>query len=139
MSSITPPSALTAVVLLTLPLLACRVGPTVSNTDQLEDKGHAEVYAIHPNTTGGSSVEVAVENTTDGPIHLSNMAWTILDTEGFAQATIESESNVEIPPRAKEKVTFSVATPAHDIATVRLWGEDLDQRPGARHTPVVTR
>ena len=98
----------------------------VSSMAELASTGGITVAAVEPIDDTSSRVVLAVENTSEQPLRVIGLTVSVLDTQGFVQKPTDSiPSEVTVPPRAKERVAFTVAIPAAQVGTVRAWDQDL--------------
>lgn len=97
----------------------------ITNLAELKLVGGVSVYAIEANGDGAKIV-LALANTTDVPLRISNTELEVLDDEGFTVDSSGFPKELTVPANAKDKATATVAIPPEKIQTVRLWGEDLE-------------
>lgn len=97
----------------------------VSSLAELQAQGGLSVVGVE-DIEGGSRVTLAVENRGDQPLRVIDLAVSALDRQGFVQKpTTAPDSEVTVPPRAKEKVSFDLSVAAKDVGAVRAWDADL--------------
>lgn len=104
----------------------------VVSADELRGNGFISVYAAHPGTSAGTmamgqsspTVELAVENSGDRPLRVSNLDFKGFDKEGFVvrRISVSPSESLTVPPHAKEKVEITFEK---FPAKVRYWTVDL--------------
>lgn len=105
----------------------------VSNAADLAAKGAVSVYAVNsPDGGVDSSITLAFENTSDKPIRITKLEVMALDSEGFVLKPQHSPGELTVAPKAKDKLTFSVAGRSDKLAKVRCWDKELEIGPEAR-------
>ena len=98
----------------------------VSSLAELSAVGGLGVVAIETVDEANARVVLAVENKGDAPLRVIGLKVSAIDKQGFAQRpTTEPSSEITVPPRAKERVTFDLGIPAANVASVRVWDTDL--------------
>ena len=99
----------------------------VSSAAELAGKGSVSVYSVStPDGGTNSEVTLAFENTTDKPLRLTKLDFVIIDKEGFSKKPHGAASELTVPPKAKDKLTFQVDEKAAKLAKVRYWDKDLE-------------
>ncbi|HJN75168.1 MAG TPA: hypothetical protein QGF58_14660 [Myxococcota bacterium] len=106
----------------------------ITTLAELKLVGGVEVYALEP-ADGGSKIVLALQNTTDVPLRIANTEFEVLDDEGFTVDAIGFPKELTVPANAKDKASATVPIPPERIATVRLWGEDLELPEAPEETP----
>lgn len=105
----------------------------LSTADEVAEATTLTVFTARP---AGDRFEVvlAVENTTDEPVHLVGLSEEggalLVDAEGFstrlAARDLKAMSKaIAVPPKAKVKAPLMFDPPDAAAATVRVWGQDL--------------
>lgn len=105
----------------------------VATATELAGKGAVSVFSVH-GSDGSADTEItlAFENTTDKPLRVTKLEFVALDKDGFAKKPADAASELTVPPKAKDKLSFSVPEKADNLAKVRVWDKDLDIEPSAR-------
>ena len=105
----------------------------VSSATELEGKGSVSVYSVStPDGAANTEVTLAFENSTDKPLRLTKLDFIVIDNEGFSKKPHGATSEVTVPPKAKDKLTFHVDEKAAKLAKVRCWDKDLEIGADAR-------
>lgn len=102
----------------------------VSSKEELSGKGAVSVHSV---SSGGdaskrTTVTLAVENTTDKPLRLTKLEFSVLDKEGFAKKVEGAPAEVTVLAHAKEKIDLTVSEKPESLSKVRYWGADLPLR-----------
>jgi hypothetical protein len=100
----------------------------VSSHQDLVGKGSIVVYALRPTVTDpkGAEVDLALENTTDKPLRVTNLEVLALDKEGFVKRPLIAPAELTVPPQAKDKLTVTFPAEAATLAKVRIWDKESD-------------
>lgn len=106
----------------------------VTTMEELDEAGSIVVHAITP-VGANAQIQFAVENTTDAPLRLSGMTFTVLDADGFDTKLTKTDNARTVAPKAKDKVTIEVPIAPDRVGTIRLWGQDLEIPADARKAP----
>ncbi|AKU95982.1 hypothetical protein AKJ09_02646 [Labilithrix luteola] len=105
----------------------------VSNAADLAAKGGVSVYAISSEANGSdATITLAFENTSDKPMRITKLEVMALDNEGFVLKPHHAPSELTVAAKAKDKLTFSVASKSDKLAKVRCWDKELEIGPEAR-------
>lgn len=99
----------------------------VTKNEELVGKGSIQVLGVRAPEGEDtlSDVELAIENTTDAPLRLSDLEIIALDDKGFTQRPVSMPTTVTVPAKAKEKLTVRFPVGPDAIAKVRVWSEEL--------------
>lgn len=105
----------------------------VSSNAELEKRGSFSVFSVRgSDASDATEISLAFENTSDKPIRISNLEVAAFDRDGFVKKPTSGHSEITIPARGKDVVTFSVRERADRIAKVRVWNKDVDVPATAR-------
>lgn len=98
----------------------------VSTPDELDAHGGVSLLSVEDAGESAAHVTLAFENTGDQPLRVTGIRVGVLDDQGFVQQpTVVPPTELTVPPRAKERLSFDVAIPASKVGTVRAWDRDL--------------
>lgn len=105
----------------------------VSKNDDLTGKGTFSVRAVRPLGDAGAEIEVelAIENTADRPLRITQLEVLALDREGFVRHPKAPPAGFTVPPKAKDKLVVAFDAGSNPLAKVRIWGKDYDM-PSSR-------
>ena len=74
-------------------------------------------------------VTVAFVSEEDRPLHIAGVRdegnALLIDAEGFATKLLRADATIEVPAKAKTRVSLFFEAPANDPTLIRLWGQDL--------------
>ena len=109
----------------------------VSTMADFGDHGGVTVVAVGAGAAGsGSAVELAFENRGDTPLRVMAPQVTVLDRDGFVQRPVQGPpGDLTVPPRAKDRASWSFDVAPDRVGTVRLWDQDLPIPPSGGATP----
>lgn len=99
----------------------------VSSLAELNGLGTATLYSVEPGPSDGTStVTIAIENTGEKPLRVTEISIDLLDDEGFVQRPQDKNSReLTVPPHAKDRASAVFGVPPRKVGEVRLWGQPL--------------
>jgi len=98
----------------------------VSTPAELDAHGGVALLSVEDAGEGAARVTLAFENKGEQPLRVTGIRVGVLDDQGFVQQPTSSPaSELTVPPRAKERLSFEVGIPAAKVGTVRAWDRDL--------------
>ena len=115
----------------------------LSTAEEVAAATTLSVFSVQAGTDGAGAsraeVVLAVENTTDAPLHLIGLAdqggALVIDKDGFASPLSPLDGGtIQVPPHAKVKTTLTWKGDPGTAASVRVWGQELPVPGGAQPT-----
>lgn len=109
----------------------------VYNQADLSGHGTVAVFSVEPveGVEGQTRIALAVENTGDQPLRLSEPAVLVLDQDDFAHHPTDVALTLTVPAHAKDRLNFTVDVAPDKVKTVRLWDQDLQMPAGGASQP----
>ncbi|MEM1031748.1 MAG: hypothetical protein AAGN82_15460 [Myxococcota bacterium] len=97
----------------------------VTKWDELKTASSVVVVSRITGANGQATIEFVVDNKGERPVRVADVEVVALDDEGFAKKA-ERIADMTVEPRAKGRLSATVAMAPTKVKTVRLWGTDID-------------